>query len=301
MSIGSASVADDGLLSSLRYLFADFLGEDDDNTPFLPDGLPEKVAPVVSDAIHLLIEYQSVGYARLYVDRVRRFVGRRGVDDALLADIARLMATRMSYEDPIRIAQLKLAEFDRAPGGARTRSADDVRKFRLDELIGALPAAIAEPVLAALEWMGWVHKRVSMRFSARGRLSVRRLKIEAALRRWRLLSVRYSKERVWVERWLHMINRSLTKQPEAASAIVQTATMIQGYGDAYRQGMADWHAIIDGLAKPTFDGVLALFDLAAAIAEARAAAMPDRRQVALKRKIAEIRARLPAGKGVAVG
>ncbi|MFL6792391.1 MAG: hypothetical protein ACJ8EE_14620, partial [Bradyrhizobium sp.] len=93
----------------------------------------------------------------------------------------------------------------------------------------------------------------------------------------------------------------LTKQPEAASAIVQTATMIQGYGDAYRQGMADWHAIIDGLAKPTFDGVLTLPDLAAAIAEARAAAMPDRRQVALKRKIAEIRARLAAGKGVAVG
>jgi hypothetical protein len=301
MSIGSASVADDGLLSSLRYLFADFLGEDDDSTPFLPDGLPQKVVPVVSDAIDLLTEYQSPGYARLYVDRVRRFIGRRGVDDALLADIARLMATRMSYEDPIRIAQLKLAEFDRAPGGARTRSADDVRKFRLDELIGALPAAIAEPVLDALEWMGWLHKRVSIRFSARGRLSVRRLKIEAALRRWRLLSVRYSKERVWVERWLHMIDRSLTKRPEAASAIVQTATMIQGYGDAYRQGMADWHAIIDGLAKPTFDGVLALPDLAAAIAEARAAALPDPRQLALKRKIAEIRARLPAGKSAAVG
>src|SRR5215216_5827786 len=71
MSIGSASVADDGLLSSLRYLFADFLGEDDDSTPFLPDGLPENVAPVVSDAIHLLTDYQSAGYARLYVDRVR--------------------------------------------------------------------------------------------------------------------------------------------------------------------------------------------------------------------------------------
>ena len=34
--------------------------------------------------------------------------------------------------------------------------------------------------------------------------------------------------------------------------------MIQGYGDVYRQGLADWHAIIDGLVKPTFDGVLPL-------------------------------------------
>ena len=67
--------------------------------------------------------------------------------------------------------------------------------------------------------------------------------------------------------------------------------MMQGYGDAYRQGLADWHAIIDGLAKPTFDGVLPLADLAGAMAEARAAAMPDPRQAALKRTIAEIRAR----------
>jgi hypothetical protein len=70
--------------------------------------------------------------------------------------------------------------------------------------------------------------------------------------------------------------------------------MIQGYGDPYRQGLADWHAIIDGLAKPTFDGALPLADLAAAVAEARAAAIPDPRQVALKRAIAEIRARARA-------
>ena len=57
------------------------------------------------------------------------------------------------------------------------------------------------------------------------------MKIEAGLRRWRRFSVRYAKERVWVERWLHMIDRSLTKQPAATSEIVQTATIIQGYGD----------------------------------------------------------------------
>ena len=117
------------------------------------------------------------------------------------------------------------------------------------------------------------------------------MKIEAGLRRWRLFSVRYAKERVWVERWLHMIDRALTKQPQAAAAIVNTADMIQGYGSVYRHGLADWHAIIDGLVKPTFDGVLPLADLASAIAEARAAIMPDPRQLALKRAIAEIRAR----------
>jgi hypothetical protein len=279
------------VLSSLRYLLADFIGEDDDAQPFLPDGLPDNVVPVVSDGIHLLIDYQGTSYAQLYVDRVRRFVRQPGVDDAMLGEIARLMAMRMSYEDPIRIAQLKLAECETSAGDPRAQSGDDVRKFRFDELVGALPAAVAEPVLDVLEKLGWTHKPVSIRFSSKSGWSIRRLRLEASLRRWRLFSVRYAKERAWVERWLHMISRSLVKQPNAAATIVQTADMIQGYGDAYRRGLADWHAIIDGLAKPTFDGVLPLAELAGAIAEARAAAMPDPRQAALKRTIAEIRAR----------
>jgi hypothetical protein len=279
-------------------LLADFIGDDDDEPPFLPDGLPDAVAPVVSDAIHMLIDYQGNAYATLYVTRLRRFVGRRDVNDAMLGEIARLTAMRMSYQDPIRLAQLKLAELE--AGGAPSH---DVRRFRFDELIGALPAVVAEPVLDTFEWLGWeVRRRVPIRFSTRSRFGIRRLKIEAGLRRWRLFSVRYAKERVWVERWLHMIDRSLTKQPRAASAIVQTATMVQGYGDAYRQGLADWHAIIDGLAKPTFDGVLPLPDLAAAVAEARAAVRPDPRQAVLKRTIAEIRARaLGAGTNAAAG
>lgn len=280
-------------LSSLRYLLSDFIGErgGDGTPPFLPPGLPEAVEPEASEGIHLLMEYQGARYARLYVERLRRFIGKPGVDDAMFGEVARLMAMRMSYQDPVRIAQLKLSELDPGAGDPPAGSADDVRQFRLDELVEALPAAIAEPLLGVLEWRGWTRKQVSIRFSTKNRWGIRRLKIEASLRRWRRFSVRYARERVWVERWLHMIDRALTKQPEAASAIVQTATMVQGYGAVYRQGLADWHAIIDGLAKPTFDGVLPLGDLASAVAEARAAASPDPRQAALKRTIAEIRAR----------
>ena len=285
-------MSDRGILSSLRYLFADFIGEEDDTPPLLPEGLPEPVMAAASDAIDLLIDYQGTAYAQLYVDRLRRFVGKNGVDDALLTEIARLMAARMSYDDLIRIAQLKLSGLaDRSRTQPRSV---DVRKFRLDELVSVLPAVIAEYLLDALEWAGWNHRNVKLRLSSKSWFGILRLKMGAGLRRWRRYSVRYAKERVWVERWLHMIDRSLTRQPAAASEIVQTATMIHGYGDVYRQGMADWNAIIDGLAKPTFDGVLDLPDLAGAVAEARAAALPDPRQAALKRKIAEIRARAVA-------
>jgi len=281
-------VADRGILSSLRYLFADVIGDDDAPTPILPEGLPEVVVPVASDAIAMLIAYQGPSYAQLYVDRLKRFVGRRGFDDPDFAEVARLMAARMSYEDPIRIAQLTLAASETAPVPI-----NEVKKFRIDELVGALPAIVAEPVLDTLEWLGWLRLPVSIRFSAASRWGIRRLKIEAGLKRWRMFSVRYPKEKAWVERWLHMISRGLDKQPSAVPAIVQSAAMIGGYGDPYRQGVADWNAIIDGLVKPTFDGVLALGNLGDAVTEARAAVLPDPRQAALKRKIAEIRAGVP--------
>ena len=81
---------------SLGYLFADIIGERDGSVPYLPDRLPEMAVTEVSDAIHLLIEYQGTDYAKLYVERLKRFVGKRGVTDAMLLDIARLMAMRMS-------------------------------------------------------------------------------------------------------------------------------------------------------------------------------------------------------------
>ena len=90
--------SDRGILSSLRYLFADIIGEDDDTPPFLPEGLPEPVMAAASDAIHLLIDYQGASYAELYVHRLQRFVGKQGVDDAMLTEIARLMAVRMAMK-----------------------------------------------------------------------------------------------------------------------------------------------------------------------------------------------------------
>ena len=282
------STSDDGILSSLKYLFADVLGEEDATPPFLPPGLPPGAEPVVSAGIHLLMDYQGASYAKLYVERLQRFTGPQAVEPAIFCDIARLMAHRMAYQDAIRIAQVKLAEYDGS--GGRIRSTE-IHRFRFDELVDALPEIAADPILMVLGKLGWEHRRVAIPFSTVNRWGVRRLRIEASLRRWRMFSIRYSRERAWVERWLHMIARALAKQPRAVPAVVATATMIEGFGDPYRRGLADWHAIIDGLAKPTFDGDLPLTDLAGAIAEARAAILPDPRQVALKRAIAEIRAR----------
>ncbi len=52
-----------GVLSSLRYLLADIIGDDEEAPPLLPDGLPGGAAPIVSEAIDRLIDYQGPSYA----------------------------------------------------------------------------------------------------------------------------------------------------------------------------------------------------------------------------------------------
>ncbi|HEY4205048.1 MAG TPA: DUF6537 domain-containing protein [Xanthobacteraceae bacterium] len=276
-----------GVLASFRYLLADVLGIDDAQPPAIPDDWPEPVKPVVREAIPRLIDFQGPSYAQLYMDRLGRFVRRRGMNDTLLAELAQLMAQRMCYADPVRCAQLALASSDGRPP---TEGGRAIERLWVEDMLASLPAGLLVIPIIGVSWAKWCRTSMHLRFAAARHPGRFGLKTLASLRRWRPVSGRYAVERVWVERWLHMIDRSLVKQPQAAPAIVQSAAMIHGHGQPYRQAVADWHAIIDGLAKPTFDGELVLPDLAGAIAEARAAAAASPEGGAL-RSIAAIRAR----------
>lgn len=281
-----------GYIDALRFTLAEMLGENDRVVVLnAPAAASPEVARALEDAAERLVIYQGRRYARLYLDRLLRFTGRRDVDDAMLLRIAELLAIRMAYEDPIRIAQLTLQEAASAPARRPMPRIDHRCRFRIDEVVAALPVVVATPTLRVLDYLGWQHMPVKMRFNAAGWLGTRKLRIISWLRRWRLLSIRYAHERRWVERWLHMIDRSLAVRPEAAVAVIESATMVRGYGDAYRYGMANWTLIIDALVKPALNGGLPLPDLAQAIADARAAALPERKQTSLKRAIEAIRAR----------
>ena len=270
------------LRSSARALLGEWAGDRAGPLPSLPEGLPPAVQPIAAGAVALLADYQGIEHARLYLHRLRRFVGKPGFDEAKFVRIAVLLAERMSPEDPIRIAQLVLG----APNPAASSRGYD---YKLSELVSVLPADFGGPILDLFDWIGLSRRKLTRTFNAMTAAGRLRLRIEAGLRRWRGLSVSYASERAWVERWLHMIDRAAAKQPAAVEAVIETATMVRGCGETYRQGLADWHALIDGLVKPVFDGRLLLPDLASAISQVRDAAMPDPRQANLKRTIAAIR------------
>ena len=194
--------------------FTDFIGEDDDEPPFCPRVCPNRRSRrqrchPSADRLsgHGLREALCRPAAAVHRQARRR---RRHVLRDRAAD-----GDAHGYEDSIRIAQLKLIELDEAIRTAADRPTTS-GNFGSTNWSTRFPRPSREPMLDVLDRLGWLRKRVSIRSTPGAGWGIRRLKMEAALRRWRPFSVRYAKERVWVERWLHMIDRALTKQPRAA-------------------------------------------------------------------------------------
>ncbi len=255
--------------------------------------LPAEAVPIVTEAVQSLIDYQDPDYALAYLDRIGRYVGPVGITVPIFPELARLLSDRMHFEDPIRVAQIKLLAAGGTDAEPDERSIDRVEQFRWDEVIPMLPPKAAAPAMnlfQRLRLARLTRRSVTLRFSSRSWFALRKLKWTAALRITRPFSERFKKERMWVERWLHMVDRSMVKQPEATVAVIRTASLIKGHGDAYQSGLVEWNVIIDRLVKPACDGDLPLSGLGDAINEAREAAGSDHDQGRLLTAVEQLRA-----------
>lgn len=235
----------------------------------LSEQLPVPAIPIVSAAVDLLMDYQDPDYALLYLDRIERYVGAGSPPADMLVEMARLMSERMAYEDPIRCAQLVIQGADDAAATANPPAADLVRTFTWSQMVAMLPPNTAQLVLNGLDRLGWRYRTLTLRFGRRSRLLLTWTRLLAAMRLIRPYSYRFKKERAWVERWLHMIDRSEIRQHAAAEEVVETARLVAGAGPIYQHGLENWDALIDGLVKPVCDGRLSVPDFAAAVRSAR--------------------------------
>jgi indolepyruvate ferredoxin oxidoreductase beta subunit len=112
-------------------------------TPSLHAFHPEARA-VLAHGVERLTDYQDAAYASRYLARVARFVGKPGADGAFIRELGRHLAVRMSVEDVIRVAQLKLREARLDRVRARPRRARrhvDVTEYLARPRGGVRPAA----------------------------------------------------------------------------------------------------------------------------------------------------------------
>lgn len=219
--------------------------------------LQPDVAEVVRSAVTSLMAYQDTDYALLYLSRAGRYAGPGKEPCAFLAALASRMDVRMRYIDPPSVAQAALAEVGDA-GGRRA-------SFCLCDLASMLPPNAADTALQVMSYLRLSRRAIVLRFSPAGRWKLRWTKAWSLLRYARTHSRRAKTESAWVERWLHMIDRVRTFQPEAVGEMVKTADVVSGSGADYHRDLANWNVIVDRLVKPVCDGTTAPLDLAEAL------------------------------------
>jgi indolepyruvate ferredoxin oxidoreductase beta subunit len=270
-----------GAEASLRGFSAGFeIAAGSRRAPSAPP--PPKRATELSDILRLaqqrLEDYQGERYAAIYAERMQPFLAG---DAKVAATVGRHLATWMTYEDIIRVADLKT----RASRFARIRSevgakdgepvvVIDYLKPGVEEFASVLPYLFGKKIISWAEKHGrldayniGMHIRTSSLF---GYLLVRSL---AWLKPWRPHSYRYREEQQLIERWLALVAEAARRDAGLAFEVAECARLIKGYGETHRRGKANFLAIVDALVENPATSDLA--EQIKAIRKAREAALAD--------------------------
>jgi indolepyruvate ferredoxin oxidoreductase beta subunit len=269
--------------------------------------MPAAAAEIAIEGLRRTAAYQSVAYARLYLDRLAPIVEADTGAQAggrLVRATARHLAVRMTFEDVIRVAEAKIApeRFARIRQEIGVAAGEPYRvveflKPGLEEFCQILPPALARRIL------GWAERR---RWRPHWGMEVETTSLGGYLRFWTLARLkrlrprghRYAQEQVAIEAWLALIAEAARQSADLAVEVAECARLIKGYGDTWQRGSANYAAIEAQVIRPVLAGRIALAHGADAIASARTAALVDPEGEGLAKCLAEI-ARRTATMGMA--
>ena len=289
--------------------------------------LAAPVQKIALEGVRRAIDYQDPEYAKLYLDRLERVAaldGKQGVrgggdfeggvrggsgarvdsaasgvanagsgygEFALTEATARSLALWMTFEDTIRVADLKT----RSTRFARVR--DEIRadpgqlfgitefmKPRVTEIAGTMPAGLGRWVLRSpgitrllTRWTGGKQIRTG---TVTGFLMLHML---GGLKRWRRGTLRFHEENERIEQWLVRIQSLAATHYALAVELAKAQRLVKGYGDTHERGWRNFSALVDKL-----DELASRPDGAVVFARLQAAALADEEGKALARELAEI-------------
>jgi indolepyruvate ferredoxin oxidoreductase beta subunit len=259
--------------------------------------LPSAAQPVVLEGARRAIDYQDPAYAALYLDRVERIaalesrVGTGAGSVALLESTARSLALWMTFEDTIRVADLKT----RAARFARVR--DEIRadpgqlfgitefmKPRVEEIAGTLPAALGRRLLSSPRLRGWLARWTGGKQIRTGTLGgFLMLYILGGCKRWRRSTLRFQQENARIEEWLARIEQLAADHYSLAVELARAQQLIKGYGETHARGWRNFLALMGQL-----EFLATRSDGAALLSRLQDAALADEEGQALAREIAAL-------------
>lgn len=253
--------------------------------------LPPAMHATAAHGVARLIDWQDAQWARDYIDRLAALAQAAPADgDAqdVLAEAARLLALWMSYEDAIRVADLKTrpARLERIRSEVRAGGDDllrvvDYLKPGYDEIAAILPRTIGSRLRrwAARSGRSTPMSR-GMHLHTTGVAGYLALRTMAAMRPLRRRSLRFHDEQRAIAAWLDALARALPRSIELARQIAALPRLLKGYGDTWARGQASYSRIFETLVAPALavsPGAAGDDPAAAAqrIGEAIAAALAD--------------------------
>ncbi len=266
-----------GVNSSLAAFAAGFEAASATPAMALPPVTPE-AAEIIAEGVRRLTDYQDPDYAADYQRRLQPLHGT----GELLAETARHLALWMSYEDPIRVADLKTraSRFRRVEGEVRLQPGQVLRirewmHPRLEEIAETLPGAWGRRLLGSRTARGVVGRltRSGRRVETTSVSGFLLLWAVAKGRSWRRSTLRHAAEMGAIDAWMARIVALSATHPAMALEVAQCQRLVKGYSDTIVRGRSNFEALMQ--AEPKLRDP-------AALARLRDAALADDTGTALR-------------------
>ncbi|WP_332775847.1 indolepyruvate oxidoreductase subunit beta family protein [Polaromonas sp.] len=221
------------------------------------DHFPAAAHETLCAGIVRMADYQDLAYAGEYLDRLAplgaMLPAGSPLSASLLDDTARHLALWMSYEDTVRVADLKTrrTRFQRVGGEVHLKDSQhlDIHEFlhpRVEEIADTLPAGLGRWLLAS-RWaracvQPFTRQGCVVRTSSiRGYLLLYGI---AALRGLRRRSLRFQREHQRMDDWLATIMRLAPTHPELALEVARSQRLVKGYGDTHARGWRSYQRVM---------------------------------------------------------
>lgn len=270
----------------------------DDPQSALLAGFPGVVQPVLKEGLTRSVDYQDRRYGVLYLQRAQRFLaldracGGEARRFELTREFAKHLALAMTYEDVVRVADLKTrrSRFERVRSDVRADAGQIVRVReymhpRVEEVCDLFPTLLANSILGSKTLRGLVNRALGggRRIATTDISGFLLLSGLAALRPLRRASSRFRRENDRIEAWLALIDKTARRDYAAACEIARLQRLLKGYGETHERGLGNYHRIVAAL-----DRVLASASPATLLARLKDCALADENGAALGAELSRL-------------
>jgi indolepyruvate ferredoxin oxidoreductase beta subunit len=222
------------------------------------ESFPTPAQDMLRHGIKRLVDFQDVAYAHEYLDRVARLAALDSLEQnhALTVEAAKQVAVAMSYEDVIRVADLKTRASRFARVRAEVAAAPDqlvgmTEYFhpRLEEICATLPACLG----LAIENSPALSRVVKKVFERGRRVRTDRLSgflplyVLAGLKPWRRGLLRHRREQAHLDAWLTLVETHARDNYGLAVELAKCRRLIKAYGDTHARGQSKYDRIVGAL------------------------------------------------------